>query len=79
MRIFSEKQYNFHVPLGPFHCSKFQKSPWSESKIMMDHFYAENGPHACKRIFPENILVNLVVFSHVYLPAKNQSKVSLHL
>ena len=45
--------YNFHVPLGYFHCAKLKKKyPLSQFKVMrMCYFWAQNGPFAQKGKF----------------------------
>ena len=37
--------------------------------------WAKNNPFPQMRIFSENLLMSLVSFIYVYLPAKNQSQI----
>ena len=40
-------KYHFHLPIGLFHCAKFEKNSHSRSKVMtMHHFCDQNGPFA---------------------------------
>ena len=65
--------------LAPFIAQNFKKVLGVNPQLRWIIFRPKMAENACKRFFPENILVNLVVFNHVYLPAKNQSLMSLHL
>ena len=51
--FFGTKHYHyFDLPIGPFHCAKFKKNPYSESRVMrMPHFWAQNGPFAPNNFF----------------------------
>ena len=52
MNFFSEKTYNFNVPLAPPHCAKSQKHPLRGSKVIrMHHFLAQNSLFALKDNF----------------------------
>ena len=59
--------YYFHLPIGPFHCAKFFKNSYSESRVLrMSHFWAQNGPFAPnKNLFFEKLLQS---FSSTYCP-----------
>ena len=62
IRIFWEKQYNFDVPLGPFHCAKYKKNPLSRFRVMtIYHFWALNSPFFQNQPFyRKSIDVNLM-------------------
>ena len=58
--------YYFHLPTGPFHCAKFYKNPYSESRVMrMCHFWAPNGSFAPNKFYFWKILIS---FSSTYWP-----------
>ena len=44
--------YYYHLPIGPFHCAKFKKNPYSRSRVMrMRHFWVQNGLFAPNKFF----------------------------
>ena len=44
--------YYSHLPVGPFHCAKFTKTSYKQSKfVRMPHFWAQNGPFAPNSFF----------------------------
>ena len=43
--------YYFHLPVGPFHYTKFIENCYHRSKVMMRHFWAQNGPFAPNNFF----------------------------
>ena len=44
------KQY-VYLPLGPFHCAKFQNMPWSGSRIISMHHYRAQVVHLPQTFF----------------------------
>ena len=36
--------YYFHLPIGSFHCAKFEKILTADPVMRMCHFWAQNGP-----------------------------------
>ena len=70
---------NFGLCIGLFQFAKSQKDSYSGSRVMsMHHMWAQNGPFAQTRIFPENLLINVVRFIHVCLHTKNQCQISIY-
>ena len=58
--------YYFHLPIGPFHCAKFQKNSYKESRVMrIHHFWAPNGSFAPIFFFGKKLLMS---FSSTYWP-----------
>ena len=54
----------FHLPNDPFHCAKFKKHSYSESRVMMmHHFWTQYGPFAPNKSFLEN-------YYHPHLPIR---------
>ena len=43
-----------------------------KKKFLSANFWAQNGPFVQIRIFPENLLINLVSFIQAYLSSKIQ-------
>ena len=59
--------YYFHLRIGPFHCAKFLKNSYSESRVMrVRHFSAQNVSFLPNKIFFEKKL--LISFSSTYWP-----------
>ena len=79
MRFQKNHWYNFHVPLGYFHCAKLKKNIlWANSKLWGCAIFGPKMAHLLRKVnFSENPLVKLVAIIHVYLHAKNQSHVSI--
>ena len=72
-------RYHFHLTISPFHCAKFQKNPFSGSRVMrICNFWAYNGPYVQMRILSENMLMNLVPFIHAYLHSKNETQILIY-
>ena len=58
--------YYFHLPTGPFHCAKFKKNSYSESRgTRIHHFWAPNGSFAPIFFF---FLKKIISFSSTYWP-----------
>ena len=56
MNIFfgTNRYYYFHLPIGPFYCTKLKKNSYRGSRVMtMRNFWAQNGPVA-PNVFLEN-------------------------
>ena len=59
--------YYFHLPIGPFHCAKFIKNSYSESRVMrMRHFWVQNDSFAPNKSFYWKKL--LIQFWSTYWP-----------
>ena len=44
--------YYFHLPIGPFHCTKFLKNSYREPRVMrMHYFWAQNSSFAPNKFF----------------------------
>ena len=64
--------YYFRLPIGPFHCAKFKKNSYSESRVMkMPHFWAQNGSFAPNNFFSKKLLIS---FSSTYQPLSSCKK-----
>ena len=56
MNIFfgTNRYYYFHLPIGPFYCTKLKKNSYRGSRVMtMRNFWAQNGPFV-PNVFLEN-------------------------
>ena len=48
----TNQYYYFHLLVGPFHCAKFTKNTYCQSKVVrMPHFWIQNGPFATNIFF----------------------------
>ena len=60
--------YYFHLPVGPFHCAKFQKNSYKESRVMrIHHFWAPNDSFAPNIFFFWKKIIN-VIFIYLLAP-----------
>ena len=49
---------NFDLPNDHFHCAKFRKSSYSQSRVMtMHHFWTQYGPFAPNKFFWKIIII----------------------
>ena len=63
--LFIINHYYFRLPIDPFHCVKFKKNSYSESRVMkMPHFWAQNGS---KKL--------IITFSYTYQPLSSCKKI----
>ena len=71
--IFFQKIINtILIYLLALHCAKLKKNSSSGSRVIrIRNFWAQNGPFAQMRIFPDNLLMSLLSFIHAYLHPKN--------
>ena len=59
--------YYFHLPIGPFHCAKFQKNSCNESRVENPSFWAPNGSFAPNKFFFWKKIIN-VIFIYLLAP-----------
>ena len=55
----TNQYYYFYLLIGPFHCAKFTKNSYCQSKVVrMPHFWTQNGPFAPKKFFGK--IINII-------------------
>ena len=64
---------------GPFHCAKSKRNLTMDAELWQCTIFGPKVVHLPQiNFFPENVLMSLVSFIHVYLHAKNQSQILIY-